>query len=182
MCFSAKYYKLCFSAKYHKICFGAKYHKIGFGAKCHKIYFGAKYHKICIPWIFELSGLMVRNHRIHYQQKCLTIAFTVCLKITLLQYDELTVKRHFGQRVIDQTEWGTLHKMISIFLKNRHFIIQKRFNKLIYGINTIIKCGTWQPIKFQLVFHSWNEMIFYLISELMLPTLIQIYDKKSFSF
>ena len=30
----------------------------------------------------------------------------------------------------------------SIFLKNRHFIIQKRFNKLIYGINAIIKCVT----------------------------------------
>ena len=37
----------------------------------------------------------------------------------------------------------------SIFLKNRHFIIQERFNKLKYGINTIIKCGTWQPVKFQ---------------------------------
>ena len=30
----------------------------------------------------------------------------------------------------------------SIFLKNRHFITQERFNKLIYGINTINKCGT----------------------------------------
>ena len=30
----------------------------------------------------------------------------------------------------------------SIFLRNRHFIIQERFNKLIYGINTTIKCGT----------------------------------------
>ena len=30
----------------------------------------------------------------------------------------------------------------SIFLKNRHFfLIQERFNKLIYGINAIIKCG-----------------------------------------
>ena len=29
----------------------------------------------------------------------------------------------------------------SIFLKNGHFIIQERFDKLIYGINTIIKCG-----------------------------------------
>ena len=31
----------------------------------------------------------------------------------------------------------------SIFLKNRHFIIQEGFDKLIYGINTmiIIKCG-----------------------------------------
>ena len=31
---------------------------------------------------------------------------------------------------------------VSIFLKNRHFIIQERFTKLIYDINTIIKCGT----------------------------------------
>ena len=36
----------------------------------------------------------------------------------------------------------------SIFLKNRHFIIQVRFNKLKYGINTIIKCGTRQPVNF----------------------------------
>ena len=48
----------------------------------------------------------------------------------------------------------------SIVLKNRHFIIWESFNKLIYGINTIIKCGTWQPVKFQLVSRSWNEMIF----------------------
>ena len=27
----------------------------------------------------------------------------------------------------------------SIFLKNRHFIIHERFDKLIYGINKIIK-------------------------------------------
>ena len=45
-------------------------------------------------------------------------------------------------------------------LKNRHFIIQEGFNEVIYGINTIIKCDTWQPVKFQLVYHSWNEMIF----------------------
>ena len=63
----------------------------------------------------------------------------------------------------------------SIFLNNRHFIIQERFNKLIYCINTIIKCGTWQPVKFQLVTRSWDEMIFYCISELMLPTFIQRY-------
>ena len=31
----------------------------------------------------------------------------------------------------------------SIFLKNRHFIIQERFNKLICGINTIIKFGSF---------------------------------------
>ena len=48
----------------------------------------------------------------------------------------------------------------SIFLKNRASIIQERFNELIYGINTIIICGTWQYVKFQLVSRSWNEMIF----------------------
>ena len=31
------------------------------------------------------------------------------------------------------------------------FIIQERFNKLIYGINTIIKCGIRQPVKFHIV-------------------------------
>ena len=66
--------------------------------------------------------------------------------------------------------------------KNRHFIIRERFNKLIYDINTIIKCGTWQPVQFQfsLTFLKWNDVIFYRISELMLPTLIQRYDRNSF--
>ena len=31
------------------------------------------------------------------------------------------------------------------------FFIHERFNKLIYGINMIIKCGIWQPVKFQIV-------------------------------
>ena len=70
----------------------------------------------------------------------------------------------------------------SIFLTNRQSIIEKRFNKLKYGFNSIIKCWTWQPVKFQLVSRSWNEMIFYRISELMLPTLIQRYDKNHFIF
>ena len=61
-------------------------------------------------------------------------------------------------------------------------IIQERFNKLIYEINTIIKCGNLQPVKFQLSRHSWNKMIFYRISELMLPKLIQRYDKNHFIF
>ena len=60
--------------------------------------------------------------------------------------------------------------------------IQKRFYKLIYSINTIIKYGIWQPVKFQLVSHfwtgsNWNDF-FYCISELMLATLIQRYNKK----
>ena len=27
-------------------------------------------------------------------------------------------------------------------------------------LNTIMECGTWQPVNFQLVSRSWNEMIF----------------------
>ena len=50
----------------------------------------------------------------------------------------------------------------STFLKNRHFINQERFNKLIYGINTIIKCGTWQPVKFQLVSLEMKSFLWYL--------------------
>ena len=40
----------------------------------------------------------------------------------------------------------------AIFLQNRHFVIQERFYKLIYGINTIT--GTLQPTKIQLVSRS----------------------------
>ena len=70
-----------------------------------------------------------------------------------------------------------------IFLKNRHFIILERFNKLIYRIYTIIKCATWDSLKFKFVSRFWNKMIFfYHISELMLPTLIQRYDKNHFIF
>ena len=50
-------------------------------------------------------------------------------------------------------------------------------------INTIIKYGIWQPVKFQLVSRSWNEMFFFFrISELIIKfsTLIQRYDKNHF--
>ena len=36
------------------------------------------------------------------------------------------------------------------------FVIQERFNKLTCSINTIIKCGIWQTIKFQLVSRFWT--------------------------
>ena len=58
------------------------------------------------------------------------------------------------------------------------------FNKLIYSIKIIIKCGIGQPVKFQLVsrFLSWikTEKIFYRISELMLALLIQRYAENHF--
>ena len=83
--------------------------------------------------------------------------------------------------------WRITHKLLgSAFLKKWHFVIKERFNYLIYGVNTIIKCGAWHSVKFRLVTHSWNEMLFFslnhCISELILPTLIQWYDKKSFHF
>ena len=62
---------------------------------------------------------------------------------------------------------------------------KKKINKLIYGINSFKKCCIWQPVKFQLVSRSWTGSKmkwFYCISELMLPTLTQRYDKKSFQF
>ena len=75
--------------------------------------------------------------------------------------------------------------------------IQERLNKLIYGIDTIIKCGIWQPVKFHKIWHLWtckisvslsflkwikNEIIFYHISELMLATFFLRYNKNHFIF
>ena len=51
--------------------------------------------------------------------------------------------------------------------------IQERFNELIYGNNTIIKCGIWKPVKFHLISHLWSGYK-------MKPTLIQRYRQKSF--
>ena len=65
--------------------------------------------------------------------------------------------------------------------KNNHLTYASLALNPRYGINTIIKCGTCQAVKFQLVFRSWNERIFYHIFELMLPTLKQKYDKKFIS-
>ena len=61
--------------------------------------------------------------------------------------------------------------------KNKHSFIQERFNKLLYSINTIIKCSPCQLVKFQLGPRSWNAMTFFRISELILPTIIQRYLK-----
>ena len=36
------------------------------------------------------------------------------------------------------------------------------FNKLIYAVNTIIKSGIWQPVKFHVDSRSWNEMYYFL--------------------
>ena len=64
-------------------------------------------------------------------------------------------------------KWETEKMLVKLYL----FVICN-------GINTIIKCGTWSPV----VSCCWNEMIFYHISEFMLSTLIQRYNKKSFHF
>ena len=35
------------------------------------------------------------------------------------------------------------------YSSEKNTLIQEKFNKLIYSINTIKKCGIWQPVKFQ---------------------------------
>ena len=89
---------------------------------------------------------------------------------------------HFSS--FGKTVWQRLYRKSfrHIFTLGDNFIIQRRLYKLIDSIITIIKCGTWRPVKFQLVSCSWNEMIFYHISELMLPTLIRDTVKTHFSF
>ena len=54
-------------------------------------------------------------------------------------------------QMLAQMQWEVKD---SIFLKNRHFVIRSGLIKLIYGIDTIIKFGIWQPVKFQLVSRS----------------------------
>ena len=68
------------------------------------------------------------------------------------------------------------HVKGSIFLKNRHFIIKDRLNKLIYGIDIIVSLSFLNGIFFFVVFF-YNR-----ISEFMLPALILRYHKKSFHF
>ena len=62
------------------------------------------------------------------------------------------------------------------------FFIQERFNELIYGINTIIKYGIWQPVKFKVVSRFWtgSKMKWFLSYLYLLVTLIQRYDKNHF--
>ena len=49
-----------------------------------------------------------------------------------------------------------LYWRFDILLKYRHFWSKKTFNKLIYGVNTIINCGIWRPVKCQLVSRFWS--------------------------
>ena len=58
---------------------------------------------------------------------------------------------------------------------------QQRFDKLIYSINTIIKHLTACKISVGLSFLNWN-VFFYRVPDLMLPPLIQRYDKNHFIF
>ena len=72
---------------------------------------------------------------------------------------EIILSLYFRLKNLFNTEFSINR---SIFPQNRDFIIQERFNKLIYGINTIIKCDTWQPVKFQLVPWEWYLSYFWL--------------------
>ena len=71
--------------------------------------------------------------------------------------------RKYDRYYFDEKRWilkAPYCSKIDILLSKKGLI------KLMYDINTIIKCGTWQPVKFQLVSGSWNEMIFFFIISL----------------
>ena len=77
----------------------------------------------------------------------------------------------------------------SIFLKNSKIdliLSKKGLINWYIRVVLIIKCGIWQPVKFQLISHFLNwiktKMIFSRIFELMLAILILWYDKKIISF
>ena len=82
--------------------------------------------------------------------------------------------------------WGMIWKLSynnlffkgTIFLKNRHFAIQERFNKLMndHKMRHLTAC----KISVLELDKKWND--FSCIFELMLLTLIQWYDKKIISF
>ena len=48
----------------------------------------------------------------------------------------------------------SLHHII--FLKSRHSLSEKGLKILVYCINTVMECGTCQPVNFQLVSHHWT--------------------------
>ena len=54
------------------------------------------------------------------------------------------------QKLSKKKKWCFQEVKGSIFLKNRH-VLSKKVS--INSINTIIKCGIWQPVKFQFVSH-----------------------------
>ena len=47
-----------------------------------------------------------------------------------------------------------IYNALYLIYCKKHFITQERFNKLIYGIYTTIKCGTRQAVKLHLVSRS----------------------------
>ena len=99
-------------------------------------------HMLCFP-----------QHMFSWRNKIniwITLLIWSC-DMFLQEFAWFAITQHFLEslQILDKTFKG------SIFLKNRHFIIQEKFNKLIYGINTIIKCGFWQHVKFQFVSRSY---------------------------
>ena len=70
---------------------------------------------------------------------------SVGLKCQIMFSEEKKKKRKLFQYVVCFKVYRAANQSLfkdSIFLKNIHFIIQERFVKSIYGINTIIKCST----------------------------------------
>ena len=59
----------------------------------------------------------------------------------------------FTHLIILQSEKKSwIKKAYFTYSSKKDILIQDRFNKLIYGINTIVKYGIWHPVNFLSVF------------------------------
>ena len=64
-----------------------------------------------------------------------------------------------GQNFIGMFSWWKLNLLLSLkapYSSKIDIFIQERLIKIIYGITTIIKCGTWQPLTFHVVSRFWT--------------------------
>ena len=139
-----------------------------------------------MQWLLDIT-FYVWLHTFCFLVSFCMIGFSICcflirFCLLLIQRDSLP----WGWYCIRKIELKKSNINGSIFLKNWHFLLKKDSINWNIVLITIIICGIWQRVKFQLVSHFWTgskmKWFFYHISELMLATLIQRYDKKSLYF
>ena len=82
--------------------------------------------------------------------KCCASALTCIILHMARQYEfQTTTGYRTYPKYLDVCLLTIIFLKGSKFHKNKtFFFIQERFNKLIYSIIRIIKCGIWQPVKF----------------------------------
>ena len=112
----------------------------------HNLCFEKKYEKY-LKFLSKHFSCLVVKFSIYLNRRVSVMYYALCSfgasVLWNLKYSEHSSQRFiYSQRCCHYNEFAIVKNKGSIFLKVRHLIIQERFNKLIYGINTIIKCGT----------------------------------------